>query len=145
LTVDGSDNFPTRYLANDAAELAGKPLVWGSILRFDGQVGVAWRGHGPTFRDLFPTPPPADEVLSCELAGVLPSLCTAIGSLLATEVIKIVTGVGEPLLGRVLFYDALTARTREIAYSADPQRPPVTELIDYELFCGTAPDDDGVS
>ena len=138
LIVDGSDNFPTRYLANDAAELAGKPLVWGSILRFHGQVGVAWRGQGPTFRDLFPAPPPADETLSCELGGVLPSLCTAIGSLMATEVVKLVTGVGEPLLGRVLFYDALTARTREIAYAADDERAPVTELIDYDLFCGTS-------
>lgn len=136
LIVDGSDNFPTRYLANDAAELAGKPLVWGSILRFHGQVGVAWRGRGPTFRDLFPSPPPADETLSCELGGVLPSLCTAIGSLMATEVVKLVTGVGEPLLGRVVFYDALTARTREIAYAADDTRAPVTALIDYEEFCG---------
>ena len=142
LLVDGSDNFPARYLANDATELAGKPLVWGSILRWHGQVGVAWRGHGPTFRDLFPAPPPADETLSCELGGVLPSLCTAIGSFLATEVIKIVTGVGEPLLGRVLFYDALTARTREISFDADADRDPVTELIDYELFCGTSNDAD---
>lgn len=138
LLVDGSDNFPTRYLANDAADLAGKPLVWGSILRWHGQVGVAWRGHGPTFRDLFPVPPPADETLSCELGGVLPSLCTAVGSFLATEVIKIITGVGEPLLGRVLFYDALTARTREIAFKADAGREPVTALIDYEIFCGTS-------
>lgn len=147
LLVDGSDNFPTRYLTNDAAELAGKPLVWGSILRWHGQVGIAWRGHGPTFRDLFPVPPPADETLSCELGGVLPSLCTAIGSFLATEVIKLITGIGEPLLGRVLFYDALTARTREISFEADADREPVTELVDYELFCGTsgAPDTDSVS
>lgn len=140
LIVDGSDNFPTRYLASDAAELAGKPLVWGSILRFHGQVGVAWREHGPTFRDLFPSPPPADETLSCELGGVLPSLCTAIGSLMATEVVKLVVGIGEPLLGRVLFYDALTARTREIAYAPDDTRAPVTELIDYEVFCGVPSD-----
>ncbi|KDA06813.1 molybdopterin biosynthesis protein MoeB [Microbacterium sp. CH12i] len=140
LLVDGSDNFPTRYLANDSAELAGKPLVWGSILRWHGQVGVAWRGQGPTFRDLFPTPPPADETLSCELGGVLPSLCTAIGSLLATEVIKLIIGIGEPLLGRVLFYDALTARTREISYAADADRDQVTALIDYELFCSTRSD-----
>jgi len=140
LIVDGSDNFPTRYLANDAAELAAKPLVWGSILRFHGQVGVAWREHGPTFRDLFPSPPPADETLSCELGGVLPSLCTAIGSLMATEVVKLVTGIGEPLLGRVLFYDALTARTREIAYATDDTRAPVSELIDYEEFCGIQSD-----
>lgn len=142
LLVDGSDNFPTRYLANDAAELAGKPLVWGSILRWHGQVGVAWRGHGPTFRDLFPVPPPADETLSCELGGVLPSLCTAIGSFLATETIKLITGVGDPLIGRVLFYDALTARTREISYEADAAREPITDLIDYELFCGTASSDE---
>lgn len=145
LLVDGSDNFPTRYLANDAAEIAGIPLVWGSILRFQGQVGIAWAAHGPTFRDLFPAPPPADETLSCELGGVLPSLCTAIGSLMATEVVKLVTGIGDPLLGRVLFYDALTARTREIAYGVDPERTPVTELIDYELFCGTAETPDAAS
>ncbi len=135
--VDGSDNFATRYLANDAAELAGVPLVWGSILRFQGQVGVAWRGHGPTFRDLFPTPPGDDEVLSCELGGVLPSLCTAVGSFMATEVIKLIAGLGEPLLGRVLFYDALTARTREIAYAADPSRPAVTALVDPASTCST--------
>ncbi|MBO9624905.1 MAG: ThiF family adenylyltransferase [Microbacterium sp.] len=140
LLVDGSDNFATRYLANDAAELAGKPLVWGSILRFHGQVGVAWAGRGPTFRDLFPAPPPADETLSCELGGVLPSLCTAIGSLMATEVVKLVCGIGEPLIGRVLFYDALTARTREIGYEADESRPALTGLDDYEALCGTAPD-----
>ncbi|MBW8761440.1 MAG: ThiF family adenylyltransferase [Microbacterium sp.] len=140
LLVDGSDNFATRYLANDAAELAGKPLVWGSILRFHGQVGIAWKGRGPTFRDLFPAPPPADEALSCELGGVLPSLCTAIGSLMATEVIKVVTGIGEPLLGRVLFYDALTARTREIAYAVDETRAELTGLDDYERLCGTAAD-----
>lgn len=138
--VDGSDNFATRYLANDAAELAGAPLVWGSILRFHGQVGLAWKGRGPTFRDLIPAPPPADETLSCELGGVLPSLCTAIGSLMATEVVKVITGIGEPLLGRVLFYDALTARTREIAYAADDSRAELTGLDDYERLCGTAPD-----
>lgn len=144
LVVDGSDNFPTRYLVNDAAELAGKPLVWGSILRFDGQVSVAWRDHGPTYRDLFPEPPPADEVQSCELGGVLPSLCTAIGSFMVTEVVKLVTGIGAPLLGRVLIYDALAARTREVAFAADDERVPVTELIDYELFCGTRSDSDSV-
>ena len=138
LLVDGSDDFATRYLANDAAELAGKPLVWGSILRFQGQVGIAWKGHGPTFRDLFPAPPPADEALSCELGGVLPSLCTVVGSLMATEVFKVITGLGDPLLGRVLFYDALTARTREIAYAADETREELTGLDDYERLCGTA-------
>lgn len=142
LLVDGSDNFPTRYLANDAAVLAGVPLVWGAILRFHGQVGVAWHGHGPTYRDLFPSPPPADEALSCELGGVLPTLCTAVGSFLATEVIKLVTGLGEPLLGRVLTYDALTARTREIPYGVSPETPAITGLVDYDLFCGVPDDGD---
>jgi adenylyltransferase/sulfurtransferase len=135
LLVDGSDNFPTRYLADDAARLAGKPLVWGSILRFQGQVGVAVPEVG--FRDLFPVPPDPSEVLSCELGGVLASLCTAIGSFMATEVVKLLTGIGDPLIGRVLFYDALTARTREIAYERTDDAPAVTELVDYELFCGT--------
>ncbi|UXW86286.1 ThiF family adenylyltransferase [Microbacterium azadirachtae] len=135
LLVDGSDNFPTRYLADDAARLAGKPLVWGSILRFQGQVGVAVPEVG--FRDLFPVPPDPSEVLSCELGGVLASLCTAIGSFMATEVVKLLTGIGDPLVGRVLFYDALTARTREIAYERTDDAPAVTELIDYGLFCGT--------
>ncbi|MBN9158931.1 ThiF family adenylyltransferase [Microbacterium sp.] len=137
LLVDGSDNFPTRYLADDAARLAGKPLVWGSILRFQGQVGVAVPEVG--FRDLFPVPPAADEVLSCELGGVLASLCTAIGSFMATEVVKLVTGIGEPLVGRVMFYDALTARTREIGFQRAEDAPAVSELVDYELFCGTGP------
>ncbi|MDQ4215309.1 ThiF family adenylyltransferase [Microbacterium sp. ASV81] len=138
LLVDGSDNFPTRYLADDAASIAGKPLVWGSILRFQGQVGVSRRGA--TFRDLFPVPPAADEVLSCELGGVLPTLCTAIGSFMATEAIKLLVRVGEPLIGRVLFYDALTARTREIPFERAEGTRPVTELIDYDLFCGVAAD-----
>ena len=140
LLVDGSDNFPTRYLADDAARLAGKPLVWGSILRFQGQVGVAVPEVG--FRDLFPAPPAAGEVLSCELGGVLASLCTAIGSFMATEVVKLITGIGEPLVGRVLFYDALTARTREIGFDRAEDAPAVTDLVDYELFCGTGPDKD---
>ncbi len=139
LLVDGSDNFPTRYLADDAARLAGKPLIWGSILRYQGQVGVAVPDAG--FRDLFPVPPGPDEVLSCELGGVLASLCTAIGSFMATEVVKLVTGIGEPLVGRVLFYDALTARTREIAFERAADALPVTGLVDYDLFCGLAGDD----
>lgn len=143
LLIDGSDNFATRYLASDAAELAGVPLVWGSILRFQGQVGVSWPGHGPGYRDLFAAPPPDDEVLSCEIGGVLPSLCTAVGSFLATEAIKLITGIGEPLLGRVLFYDALTARTREIAYAVDETRAPVTTLTDAADAC--TPDAPGTS
>lgn len=138
LLVDGSDNFPTRYLANDAAVLAGIPLVWGSILRFHGQVGVSWREFGPTYRDLFPVPPSPDEVLSCEQGGVLPSVCALVGALMATEVVKVVTGVGEPLLGRVTTVDALSGRSREITYQAIADGPEITSLIDYEVFCGLA-------
>jgi adenylyltransferase/sulfurtransferase len=138
LVVDGSDNFATRYLTNDAAELSGKPLVWGAILRWDGQAGVAWAGHGPTYRDLFPVPPSADTVLSCELGGVLPAVCAVIGSILAGETVKLITGAGEPLLGRVTTYDALTGRFRELQYSAIPDAEPVRELIDYDAFCGVS-------
>jgi adenylyltransferase/sulfurtransferase len=136
LIVDGSDNFPTRYLSNDAATLAHKPLVWGAILRYNGHAGVSWAEHGPTYRDLFPVPPAADEVLSCELGGVLPGVCAAIGAILSTEVVKIITGVGEPLLGRVTTFDALTGRYREIDYASIPDAAPITRLIDYEQFCG---------
>lgn len=136
LVVDGSDNFPTRYLTNDAAHLAGTPLVWGAILRTHGQLGVAWRGHGPGYRDLFPVPPAPGEVPSCELGGVLPSLCLVVGALMATEVVKLVTGLGDPLLGRVLSYDAFAARTREIAYTAIAGADEITGLVDYERFCG---------
>jgi len=136
LIVDGSDNFPTRYLSNDAATLAHKPLVWGAILRYNGHAGVSWAAHGPTYRDLFPVPPAADEVLSCELGGVLPGVCAAIGAILSTEVVKIITGVGEPLLGRVTTFDALTGRFREIDYASIPDAAPITRLIDYEQFCG---------
>jgi adenylyltransferase/sulfurtransferase len=138
LIVDGSDNFPTRYLSNDAATLAHKPLVWGAILRYNGHAGVSWAEHGPTYRDLFPVPPAADEVLSCELGGVLPGVCAAIGAILSTEVVKIITGVGDPLLGRVTTFDALTGRYREIEYASIPDAEPITGLIDYEQFCGVA-------
>ena len=137
--LDGSDNFPTRYLANDAAAIAGKPLVWGAILQYHGQVGVAWSGHGPTYRDLFPTPPAPGTIPSCSEGGVLPSVCAVIGAIMGTETIKLITGIGEPLLGTVTTYDALTARFREIDFAADPETSPITELIDYEAFCGIAP------
>ena len=140
LVIDGSDNFATRYLVNDAAQLTGIPLIWGAILQHHGQVGIAWHEYGPGYRDLFPAPPEPGTVPSCAVGGVLPGLCGTIGSLLATEALKIITGVGAPLIGRVLVYDALAARTREIPYGRDPQATPVTELIDYELFCA-GPDD----
>lgn len=135
LVIDGSDNFPTRYLSNDAAQITDTPLVWGAILQFHGQVSVAWHRFGPGYRDLFPQPPAPEDVLSCGTGGVLPGLCGTIGSLLATEAMKLITGVGDPLIGRALLYDALAATTRELPYTRDPEAPPVTELTDYERFC----------
>jgi sulfur-carrier protein adenylyltransferase/sulfurtransferase len=133
LIVDGSDNFPTRYLAADAATLTGLPLVWGAVSQYGGQASVALPG-GPGYRDLFPVPPAPGTVDNCEVGGVLPTTVAVIGSVMATEVLKVLTGVGDPLAGRVTTYDALTGRFREIAFAASAE--PVTELIDYELFCG---------
>lgn len=138
LLLDGSDNFPTRYLANDAATLAGKPLVWGAILRYSGQVSVAWAEHGPTYRDLFPSPPPPGSVPSCAEGGVLPSVCAVVGALMGAETLKIITGLGEPMVGTVTTYDALAGRFRELPYGRSDEVAPVTELIDYEVFCGVA-------
>lgn len=135
LVVDGTDNFPTRYLVADVAEILDIPLIWGSILQYHGQVGLSWRSHGPGYRDLFPAPPAPEDVVDCGTGGVLPGLCGTIGSLLATETLKLITGLGESLLGRVLVYDALAARTREVAYQRDPLAVPVTGLIDYVAFC----------
>ena len=141
LVIDGSDNFPTRYLSNDAAQLTGIPLIWGSILQHHGQVSVAWHEHGPGYRDLFPVPPAPGTIPDCAAGGVLPGLCGTIGSLLATEAMKLITGIGTPLVGKVLIYDALAASTRTLEYSRDPSAEPVTGLIDYELFCaGTLPE-----
>ncbi|WP_404289107.1 ThiF family adenylyltransferase [Glutamicibacter arilaitensis] len=146
LVVDGSDNFPTRYLVNDAAQLSGIPLIWGSILAHHGQVSVAWHEYGPGYRDLFPTPPEPGTVVNCAVGGVLPGLCGTIGTLLATETLKVITGLGDLLVGRVLIYDALAGRTREISYGRDPQGSPVSELIDYELFCaGAEPQPEAIS
>ena len=139
LILDGSDNFATRYLVNDAAALCGKPVVWGAILRYSGQSGVVSAGHGPSYRDLFPVPPAPGDALSCSVGGVLPTVCAVIGSIMCTEAIKLITGVGDPLIGRVTTYDALSGRFREISYRAIPDAAPITELIDYELFCGRGP------
>lgn len=141
LVVDGSDNFPTRYLVNDATTIADLPLVWGAVSQYGGQVGVSWAARGPQYRDLFPTPPPPGSVLSCAVGGVLPTTVGVIGSLMATETIKIVTGVGTPLIGRVTVFDGLTGGFRELAYAADPEADPITDLIDYDAFCGIAPAD----
>ncbi len=142
LIVDGTDNFATRYLVNDACVLLGKPYVWGSIYRFDGQASVFWAEHGPCYRCLYPEPPPPGMVPSCAEGGVLGVLCASIGSIQVNEAIKMITGIGEPLLGRLMVYDALEMEYRKIKVRKDPncavcgEHPTVTELIDYEAFCG---------
>jgi len=136
LILDGTDNFATRYLVNDAAVLLNKPYVWGSIYRFDGQVSVFWNEHGPNYRDLYPDPPPPGMVPSCAEGGVLGVLCASIGSVMVNEAIKLITGIGEPLVGRLLVFDALEMSWHEIKVRKDPNTKPITELIDYEAFCG---------
>lgn len=137
--LDGADNFATRYLVNDAAALLGKPYVWGSILRFDGQVSVFWDKHGPNYRDLYPEPPAPGTVPSCAEGGVFGMLCASIGAMMVTEAVKLITGVGQTLLGRLLIFDALTARWREIRIAKDPAAEPITGLVDYDIFCGFDP------
>ncbi|MCK0519652.1 adenylyltransferase/sulfurtransferase MoeZ [Williamsia sp. DF01-3] len=148
LIVDGTDNFATRYLVNDAAVLAGKPYVWGSIYRFEGQASVFWEdapdGLGLNYRDLYPEAPPPGMVPSCAEGGVLGILCASIGSIMGTEAIKLITGIGETLLGRLMVYDALDMRYRTIKLRKDPEAPKITELIDYDAFCGVV-SDEGVS
>ncbi len=147
LIVDGTDNFATRYLVNDACVLLGKPYVWGSIFRFDGQASVFWAEHGPCYRCLYPEPPPPGMVPSCAEGGVLGVLCASVGSIQVTEAIKLLTGIGEPLIGRLVIYDALEMEQRKLAVRKDPacaicgENPTVTELIDYEDFCGAISDE----
>ena len=141
LVLDGTDNFATRYLVNDACVLLGKPYVWGSIYRFEGQVSVFWDEHGPNYRDLYPVPPPPGMVPSCAEGGVLGVLCASIGSVMVTEVIKLITGIGESLLGRLMVYDALEMSYRTIKIRKDPKAEPITKLIDYEEFCGVVSDE----
>ncbi|MEU5846428.1 adenylyltransferase/sulfurtransferase MoeZ [Saccharopolyspora shandongensis] len=136
LILDGTDNFATRYLVNDAAVLLGKPYVWGSIFRFEGQASVFWAEHGPNYRDLYPEPPPPGMVPSCAEGGVLGVLCASIGSIMVNEAIKLITGIGETLLGRLMIYDALEMSYRTVKIRKDPNATPITELIDYEAFCG---------
>jgi molybdopterin/thiamine biosynthesis adenylyltransferase/rhodanese-related sulfurtransferase len=136
LVLDGTDNFATRYLVNDACVILDKPYVWGSIYRFDGQVSVFWNEYGPQYRDLYPEPPPPGMVPSCAEGGVLGVLCASIGSVMVNEAIKLITGIGEPLVGRLLIFDALEMTWREVKVRKDPDTEPVTELIDYEAFCG---------
>jgi sulfur-carrier protein adenylyltransferase/sulfurtransferase len=143
LIVDGTDNFATRYLVNDTCVLLGKPYVWGSIYRFDGQASVFWAEHGPCYRCLYPEPPPPGMVPSCAEGGVLGVLCASIGSIQVNEAIKVITGVGEPLAGRLMIYDALEMSYRSVQVRKDPEcpicgkNPTITELIDYDAFCGT--------
>ncbi len=143
--LDGTDNFPTRYLTNDACVLLGKPNAYGSIFRFEGQASVFATKDGPCYRCLYPEPPPPGLVPSCAEGGVLGVLPGVIGVIQATEAIKLLTGIGEPLIGRFLIYDALRMRFRELKLKKDPDcpvcgtHPTVTKLIDYEQFCGIRP------
>ncbi|HUZ26989.1 MAG TPA: adenylyltransferase/sulfurtransferase MoeZ [Streptosporangiaceae bacterium] len=142
LIVDGTDNFATRYLVNDACVLLGKPYVWGSIYRFDGQASVFWSEYGPCYRCLYPEPPPPGMVPSCAEGGVLGVLCASIGSIQVNEAIKVITGVGEALAGRLMIYDALEMSYRTVRVRKDPEcaicgkNPTITGLIDYDAFCG---------
>jgi molybdopterin/thiamine biosynthesis adenylyltransferase/rhodanese-related sulfurtransferase len=144
--IDGTDNFPTRYLVNDACVLTGKPNAYGSVFRFEGQASVFATKEGPCYRCLYPEPPPPGLVPSCAEGGVLGVLPGIIGLIQATEALKVILGVGEPLIGRFLIYDALKMRFRELKLRKDPDcpvcgtHPTVTQLIDYEQFCGVRPD-----
>src|SRR3954463_14024638 len=143
LIVDGTDNFATRYLVNDACVLLGKPYVWGSIYRFDGQASVFWAEYGPCYRCLYPEPPPPGMVPSCAEGGVLGVMAGTIGTFQANEAIKLITGIGDTLIGQLVIYDALEAQVRKVRIRKDPNcavcgdNPTVKELIDYEAFCGT--------
>jgi sulfur-carrier protein adenylyltransferase/sulfurtransferase len=142
LIVDGTDNFATRYLVNDACVLLGKPYIWGSIYRFDGQVSVFWAEHGPCYRCLYPEPPPPGLVPSCAEGGVLGILPGTVGLIQATEAVKLILGIGEPLVGRLMLYDALAMRFRELKLRRNADcpvcgdHPTIKELIDYHQFCG---------
>ena len=147
LIVDGTDNFATRYLVNDACVLLKKPYVWGSIYRFDGQASVFWAEYGPCYRCLYPEPPPPGMVPSCAEGGVLGVLCASIGSIQTTETIKLIAGIGEPLIGQLMIYDALEMSYRKIKVRKDPKCPLCSEkstqtalLPDYEAFCGVLSD-----
>jgi adenylyltransferase/sulfurtransferase len=147
LIVDGTDNFATRYLVNDACVLLGKPYVWGSIYRFDGQASVFWAEHGPCYRCLYPEPPPPGMVPSCAEGGVLGVLCASIGSIQVNEAIKLIVGIGDSLAGRLMIYDALEMSYRTVRVRKDPEcpvcgkNPTITGLIDYDAFCGTVSED----
>src|SRR6266852_7982120 len=142
IVIDGTDNFPTRYLVNDACVLLKKPNVYGSIFRFDGQASVFFPPEGPCYRCLYPEPPPPGEVPSCAEGGVLGILPGLIGCIQATEAVKLIIGKGEPLIGRLVLYDALAMTFREFKVRRNLKcpmcgdKPTITQLIDYEQFCG---------
>ncbi|CAB4532940.1 unannotated protein [freshwater metagenome] len=147
IIVDGTDNFATRYLVNDACVLLKKPYVWGSIYRFDGQASVFWAEYGPCYRCLYPEPPPPGMVPSCAEGGVLGVLCATIGSIQTTEAIKVITGVGDPLIGSLIIYDALEMSFKKMKVRKDPNcplcgdNPTQKELLpDYDAFCGVLSD-----
>lgn len=146
VVIDGTDNFPTRYLVNDACVMLGKPNVYGSIFRFEGQASVFGMEAGPCYRCLYPEPPPPGLVPSCAEGGVLGVLPGIIGTIQATEALKLIMGIGEPLVGRLMLFDALEMRFRELKLRKNPdcpvcgEHPTVTQLIDYQVFCGIVPD-----
>ncbi len=135
LVIDGADNFATRYLVSDAAEITGKPCVWGSILRFEAQVSVFWSAHGPTYRDLFPDSPPPESAPSCGEAGVFGMLCGVAGSMMAAEAVKLITGTGRSLLGRLATFDLKDASWRELHVVIDPARLTAARLTDEPDSC----------
>jgi len=150
VVIDGTDNFPTRYLVNDASVMLGKPNVYGSIFRFEGQASVFGVKEGPCYRCLYPEPPPPGLVPSCAEGGVLGVLPGIIGTIQATEALKLIMGIGEPLVGRLMLFDALAMRFRELKLRKNPdcpvcgEHPTVTELIDYQQFCGIVPEQAGL-
>jgi adenylyltransferase/sulfurtransferase len=154
VVVDGSDNFPTRYLMNDACVMSQKPLSHAGILRFEGQITTIIPGRGPCYRCLYPEPPPPGLVPSCQEAGILGATAGVLGALQASEVLKLILDIGDPLAGRMLLYDGLDMSFRELPVARDPacplcgDSPTITELVDYEEFCGlrdhTAPSEERV-
>jgi molybdopterin/thiamine biosynthesis adenylyltransferase/rhodanese-related sulfurtransferase len=145
IVLDGTDNFPTRYLLNDACVLLGKPDIWGSVYRFGGQASIWWAKHGPCYRCVFPEPPAPALVPSCAEGGVLGVLCAAIGSVQAAEAVKLIIGIGDPLAGRLMVHDGLRATWDVLTVRTNPdcavcgQHPRVTELLDYDDFCAPVP------
>lgn len=145
LIIDGTDNFATRYLINDAAVLLAKPYIWGSIYRFDGEATIFWSKYGPCYRCLYPAPPPPGSVPNCAESGVLGVLCGSIGTIQSTEAIKLITGIGEPIIGSLILYNALAMEYQKISIKKDPECPlcgknptQKTLLDNYEEFCGVA-------